>query len=238
MTTTPEQLHDLRFPNESDEYRQARDDLLRAEMELRAHTEAVAERRRQLPLGGALPDDYEFREWDIRTGSPRAVKLSELFEGDKDTLFLYSFMFLPGPQGEPLGSACPACTSIIDAVSGQARHLTQHVNLAISAKAPIERFRAHAYSRGWADIRMLSSAENTFNRDYHAETEDGSQRPIAFVFVRRNGVIHHSWSSELAWAPTQPGQHPRHVDFMWPMWNILDTTPGGRGDWHPALEYE
>src|SRR5260370_23014276 len=123
MTATPEQLHDLRFPNESDEYRQARDDLLSAELELRAHTEAVAERRRQLPLGGAVPDDYEFREWDVRTGSPRAVKLSELFEGNKDTLFFYSFMFLPGPQSEPLGSACPACTSIIDPVAGQARHL-------------------------------------------------------------------------------------------------------------------
>src|SRR3981189_3449133 len=99
MTTKPEQIHEIRFPGESDEYRQARDDLLRAEMELRAHTEAVAEQRRQLPLGGEVAQDYEFQEWDTVTGSPRAVKLSELFEGDKDTLFLYSFMFLPGPDG-------------------------------------------------------------------------------------------------------------------------------------------
>ena len=64
------------------------------------------------------------------------------------------------------------------------------------------------------------------------------QRPIAFVFVRRDGAVHLSWSSELAYAPSGPGQHPRHVDFMWPLWNILDTTPGGRGtDFHPSLEY-
>jgi len=30
----------------------------------------------------------------------------------------------------------------------------------------------------------------------------------------------------------------RHVDFMWPLWNILDRTPEGRGsDWGPRLEY-
>jgi predicted dithiol-disulfide oxidoreductase (DUF899 family) len=198
----------------------------------------VAEQRRQLPLGGAVPDDYEFQEWDTRVGRPRAVKLSELFEGDKDTLFLYSFMFLDGPNGEALYSPCPACTSIIDAVAGQARHLAPRVNLAVSAKAPIEHLRAHAYTRAWAPIRTLSSGENTFNRDYHAESEDRGQLPIAHVFVRRDGAIHHAWSSELMWMPMGDGRHPRHVDFMWPMWNILDTTPAGRGEWHPALEYE
>ena len=239
MTTTTEQLHDIHFPGETDEYRRAREDLLRAELELRERSEAVAERRRRLPLGGAVRRDYEFHEWDTRTGAPRAVQLSELFEGDKDTLFLYSFMFIPGPDGDPLGSPCPACTSIIDAVSGQSRHVTQHVNLAIAAKAPIERLRAHAHSRGWAGIRMLSSAESSYNHDYHAEGPDGSQWPIATVFVRRDGAIHHYWSSELFYAPPAPGQNPRHVDFMWPLWNILDTTPGGRGtEFRLRLEYE
>jgi predicted dithiol-disulfide oxidoreductase (DUF899 family) len=239
MTTTPEQIHDVRFPGESDEYRRAREDLLRAELELRERAESVAEQRRRLPLGGVVPNDYEFQEWDTPTASARPVKLSQLFEAGKDTLFLYSFMFLPGPNGEPLGSPCPACTSIIDAVSGQSRHVTQHVNLAIAAKAPIERLRAHAYTRGWADIRMLSSAENSYNSDYHAEGPDGSQWPLANVFVRRDGTIHHYWSSELFYAPSVPGQNARHVDFMWPFWNILDTTPDGRGtELTLRLEYE
>src|SRR5436309_2822851 len=93
MTTTPEQLHDVRFPGESDGYRQARNELLRAEMELRSASEAVAEQRRRLPLGGPIPQDYEFQEWDSATGSVTPVRLSELFQGDRDTLFLYSFMF-------------------------------------------------------------------------------------------------------------------------------------------------
>ena len=86
---------------------------------------------------------------------------------------------------------------------------------------------------------MLSSAQNSYNNDYHAEAPDGSQWPIATVFVRREGAIHHWWSSELFYAPAAPGQNPRHVDFMWPLWNILDTTPSGRGtDLDLRLEYE
>ncbi len=239
MPRTTEPLHDTRFPGESDEYRRAREDLLRAEMKLREDEEAVAAQRRRLPLGGAVPSDYEFQEWETQTGTPRGVKLSELFEDDKDTLFIYSFMFLPTPDGNPIGRPCPACTSIIDAVSGQSRHITQQVNVAVAAKAPIEHLRAHAYTRGWSDIRMLSSAGNTYNRDYNAETPEGKQLPIATVFVRRDGAIHHSWSSELMFAPSAPGQHPRHVDFMWPLWKILDLTPGGRGDgFDPRLEYK
>jgi predicted dithiol-disulfide oxidoreductase (DUF899 family) len=39
-------------------------------------------------------------------------------------------------------------------------------------------------------------------------------------------------------APRDPSMHPRHVDFMWPLWNVLDRTPDGRGeDWEPELDY-
>jgi predicted dithiol-disulfide oxidoreductase (DUF899 family) len=228
----------MQFPGETDEYRRARDELLQAEVELRRHVEAVAAQRRGLPLGGEVPTDYEFEEWDDAADAPRGVRLSGLFEDGKDTLFLYSHMFIPDEHGDPLGAACPSCTSIIDAVDGQVPHVTQHVNLAVAAKVPLERLRAHAASRGWRHARLLSSAGSTYNRDYHAEDDDGSQLPMATVFVRRDGRIHHFWSSELWDAPTEPGQNPRHVDFLWPLWSILDRTPGGRGtDWHPKLSY-
>ena len=61
---------------------------------------------------------------------------------------------------------------------------------------------------------------------------------MATVFSRRDGKIHHRWSSEVWFAPPEPGQNPRHVDFMWPLWGVLDRTPEGRGtDWWPELEY-
>jgi predicted dithiol-disulfide oxidoreductase (DUF899 family) len=226
------QLHDVRFPNEPDEYRAARDALLDAEIGLRRHTEAVAEQRRRLPLGGELPTDYSFDESGTRT-----VRLSQLFEDGKDTLLLYNFMFIPGKAGLSLEGACPSCTSIIDAVDGEAPHIVQRINLAVVAKAPIEQFEAHARTRGWRNVRLLSSANTTYNADYLGEGERG-QHPIATVFVRRDGKIHHFWSSELFFAPTEPGLHPRHVDFIWPLWAVLDLTPEGRGtDWGPELAY-
>jgi predicted dithiol-disulfide oxidoreductase (DUF899 family) len=232
-----EPLHTVHFPGETDEFRLARNELLEAEIDLRRQTEAVAAQRRNLPLGGEVPSAYGFEESSGEAGRTRTVHLSELFEDGKDTLVLYSFMFLPGETG-PLDNPCPACTSIIDALDGQAPHLTQLINLAIAAKVPIEQFREHAHTRGWRNIRLLSAANTTYNHDYHTETPEGSQRPIATVFVRHEGKIHHFWSSELAFAPADPGQNPRHVDFMWPIWNVLDLTPEGRGSgWSPRLKY-
>src|SRR6478752_1841935 len=49
------------FPGESEEYRAARDRLLVREIELRRATEAVAAARRELPPGGAVPEDYVFQ---------------------------------------------------------------------------------------------------------------------------------------------------------------------------------
>jgi predicted dithiol-disulfide oxidoreductase (DUF899 family) len=230
-------LHDVRFPGEPDEYRRVRDALLRAEVDLRRGGEAVAALRRELPRGGEVPSDYAFQEWDARSDAPRTVLLSELF-GDKDTLFLYSFMFLPDEAGHPLGVACSRCTSIIDGVDGAVPHLTQQISFAAAAKAPIDQFRAHGRTRGWRHARLLSSSDSTYNSDYQAEGPDGSQFPIATVFTRHDGRINHFWSSELWMVPSEPGQNPRHVDFMWPIWAMLDRTAEGRGtDWAPALDY-
>jgi predicted dithiol-disulfide oxidoreductase (DUF899 family) len=220
----------VNWPNESEEYRSARDELLQAEIALRRQEEAVAAQRRALPLGGAVPEDYVF------DGVDGPVRMSELF-GDKDTLYLYNFMYRPGEQGLALEGPCPACTSIIDGVDGAAQHLAQTIALAVVAKVPIERFRAWGAERGWRFAPLVSSANNTYNRDYLAEDENEMQRPVASVFTNRDGVIRHFWSSELMSAPSDPGQHPRHVDYMWPFWTIQDRTPGGRAASEPKLRY-
>jgi len=32
---------------------------------------------------------------------------------------------------------------------------------------------------------------------------------------------------------------PRHVDPIWPLWNLFDFTPEGRGtNWYPKLSYD
>jgi predicted dithiol-disulfide oxidoreductase (DUF899 family) len=234
----PESPGGFRFPGETDDYRRARDALLRSELDLRRQIERTAAQRRELPLGGAIPTDYQFHEWDAEVDAPREVRLSDLFTPGKDTLFLYSFMIVSPEQGLPFEGPCPSCTSIIDGVDGAVPHITQRINFAVVAKPPIEQFRAHGRKRGWRHARLLSSAHNSYNRDYGAEDSDGGQWPLATVFVKREGGIHHAWSSELWFAAHDSGQGPRHVDFMWPMWAVFDHTPEGRGTWEPRLAYD
>ena len=93
----------FRFPNESDEYRACRDELLDLEVDLRAQIEAVAGKRRELPLGGRLAQDYRFARED-GDGDVREVPFAELF-GRHSTLLLYTMMF--GPEWD---APCPSCT--------------------------------------------------------------------------------------------------------------------------------
>jgi predicted dithiol-disulfide oxidoreductase (DUF899 family) len=133
---------------------------------------------------------------------------------------------------------CPSCVALLDQLDGAAEHVSQHVNLAVAAKAPLPRILTFAEERGWRRLRLLSSADNTYNRDYLAETADGSQRPMLNVFHRDGATIRHFWSSELFYAPTEPGQDPRHVGTLEPVWNLFDLTPEGRGiDWDEQLSY-
>jgi len=216
------------FPSETKPYRRARNRLLRAEIALRRQVEKVAAMRRRLPAGGKVPQDYVFEEGD----PPRPVKLSELF-GDRDTLVAYSFMY--GPKME---KACPMCTSMLDGLDGNAQHIAQRANLVVIARSPIARILEYARGRGWSNLRLLSSAGSSYNADYHGESAEGGQLPMLNVFVRRKGAIRHFYGTELLFAKLDPGQHNRHVDAIWPLWNLLDFTPEGRGkDWYPKLQY-
>jgi predicted dithiol-disulfide oxidoreductase (DUF899 family) len=221
----------MHWPNESEPYRRAREALLRAEIELRAQEEAIAAQRRALPDGGLVIEEYTF---DSPSGSKTLV---DLFTSDKDTLYLYNFMYIPGASGTPLEAACPNCTSIIDAMDGAFRHLRVHMDIAVVAKAPIDQFAAWGDERGWRFTPLYSSSRTTFNRDYNAETDDGHQLPLAHVFKRVDGRIHHQWSSELLAVPSESGEETRHVDYMWPIWKVLDVTGIPRGDWHPHYAY-
>jgi predicted dithiol-disulfide oxidoreductase (DUF899 family) len=216
----------LRFPNETKQYRTARKKLLDAELALRRQVEKVAALRRKLPAGGELPQDYVF------TSQQGPVKLSELFDRG-NTLVAYSFMY--GPQ---MKNACPMCTSFLDALDGNAQHLAQRTSLVVIARSPIERIVEYARGRSWRNLRLLSSAGTSYNRDYRGENEKGAQLPMMNVFVKRDGKVRHYYGTEVLYAPEEKGQNARHIDMMWPLWNVLDLTPEGRGsDWYPKLSY-
>ncbi len=123
-------------------------------------------------------------------------------------------------------------------MNGTAKHATQRINFVVVAKSPLERSRTVARERGWNNLRLLSSHGNTYNRDYQGENASEDQRPSFNIFARRDGKIHHSYNTELMFAPHEAGQDGRHVDLIWPLWNLFDFTPEGRGkDWYPRLRY-
>jgi hypothetical protein len=113
-------MEHLRYPNESTEYRAARNALLNDEIALRAQIEAVAAKRRALPPGGKVSEDY-VSERIGKNAMPEKVTLSELF-GSHDTLILYSFTY--GPERE---LPCPGCTHLLDGIDGAARHMGSQV---------------------------------------------------------------------------------------------------------------
>jgi predicted dithiol-disulfide oxidoreductase (DUF899 family) len=242
---------DVKFPGESTEYREARTRLLAREIELRRLTEAVAAERRELPPGGEVPEDYLFRG-EGPDGEPMDLRLSELFAPGRDSLAIYSFMFprdleddAPGPVREketarlPLTEGpCPTCVALLDQLDGMVEHASQVMNFAVVAKAPVDRLLTWKRERGWRRLRLVSSAGNTYNRDYLAETAEGAQRPMLNVFHSDGGTIRHFWGSELFYGPWDPGQDPRHVGTLEPLWNLFDLTPEGRPNWYEQLQYD
>ncbi|HTE45577.1 MAG TPA: DUF899 family protein [Gemmatimonadaceae bacterium] len=235
----------LAYPNESAEYRTARNTLLSEEITLRRQIETVAAQRRALPPGGEVPEDYVFE----RIGEncmPERVEMSKLF-GGHDTLILYSFMY--GPERN---TPCPMCTHLLDSVNGGARHVGQRASLYIVAKSPIARLVAWARERGWTDLRFLSTAGNSYDAAYFGDSanipDDIRKRrdpkggpdwdeTMFNVFRLDNGMVRHFWGSELTWAPEDPGQHHRSGDSVNALWGLLDMTPEGRGRFMPKLAY-
>ena len=209
-------MSELRYPNESREYREARDALLKDEQELVDKVKAVAEKRRKLPPGGALKEDYVF-QWANEGKVGERVKFSELF-ADKTTLILYSWMF--GPSWD---KPCPSCTSLMDGFDRTFYQVSQDAAFAGIAKAPPEKINAWANERGWSEIALLSGYESPFQADYKCQdpANDDLQWPVMHVFRKRDGRIFHFWATELT---------GNHVDTVWPYWNVMDFTPEGRPD--------
>jgi predicted dithiol-disulfide oxidoreductase (DUF899 family) len=208
-------MSDLRYPNESRDYRAARDALLNEEKELIEKVKAVAAKRRKLPRGGELKEDYVF-QWAIDGKVGQRVRFSELF-GDKKTLLLYSFMF--GPNWD---NPCTSCTSLMDGYDRAWYSVTRDAAFVAIARAPADRINAWAGKRGWSQIALVSGYESPYQADYKCQGEsDDMQQPVMHVFMKRDGKIFHFWGTETMM---------NHVDTVWVYWNMMDFTPEGRPD--------
>jgi predicted dithiol-disulfide oxidoreductase (DUF899 family) len=223
-----------RLRGESTEYRDSRERLRVAELELMRAREQVAEIRRQLPEG-PIVEDYVFEEGprDLDSSDERVtqVRLSQLFSGPDRSLVVYHFMY-----GKKNTAPCDMCTMLIDGLNGVGDHLAHRVDFAIVAAADVSSLRRHARNRGWRKLRLLSAAPSSFKYDLYGEDEHGQQNPGFSVFKRdRSGAIRHFYTGHAQLADDVP---ERGVDMLCPVYNVFDLTPEGRGDWFPSLSYE
>jgi predicted dithiol-disulfide oxidoreductase (DUF899 family) len=216
-------MNEFVFPNESEAYRAKRNELLDEEVRLRAHIEAVAAKRRELPPGGQLNRNYVFQRMDDN-GAISEVSLEALF-GRHEELVLYTMMF--GPDWD---APCPSCTSIVDSIAVNALGVKERAGLAVVSAARPQQLHHWARRRGWRHLDVVCDADSGYVIDYAGfATDDPSVVSAMNVFRKTPDGIYHFWSSELVRRPMDSG-HPRHADMIWPMWNLLDMTPGGRGD--------
>ena len=216
-----------RFPGESPAYAAARQALLAEEIEVRRHLTRVADQRRALPPGPMIEKDYRFVDAD-----GAELGLIDLF-GDHDTLVTYFWMY--GPQR---ARPCPMCTNLLGPLNGNAADIKQRAALKILGRSPVERQRAFAKERGWADLDFLQTLGDDYAHDLGVLTPEGDEYPALVVYRRESGRVRLFWAGEISGEMADPGQDPRGAVDIAPLWNILDLTPEGRApDWYPKLSY-
>jgi predicted dithiol-disulfide oxidoreductase (DUF899 family) len=189
-----------------EQWQQARDELLAAEKELTRAQDALAARRRRLPMV-KFADDYRF---DGPTG-PKS--LSDLFE-DRDQLVVYQFMD-NGPD-----RYCPGCTWFTDNVpaTGLGGLAGNGVSWATVSNMPLAQIEPYKALKGWT-LPFVSSHGTSFAHDCGA---DGGF--MLSVFLRDGDEIYRTYNTTS-----------RGVDRLVFTNSILDLLPYGRQeDWEDS----
>jgi len=212
----------------SPEYKTRREDLRMAEIALTKQREHVAALRRNLPTDTPIAEDYELKE--VTGDTVRTVRLSELFEPNFSSLIVYHFMWA---ENDP--TPCPMCTMWTDGYDAVFPHVSQNTPLVIVTKQNPEKTRTFANERNWGNLRILSSSNTSFNKDFGMEIESGAQLPGLSIFLKsRKNIVRHFYTVSAIMGD----DNYRGLDLLTPVWNMLDLLPEGRGDWFPSLDYK
>jgi predicted dithiol-disulfide oxidoreductase (DUF899 family) len=220
----------------------ARAELLALEKEVTRRNDELARLRKDLPWT-RIDKRYSFRTAD----GPRT--LAELFDG-RSQLVMYNFMF--GPDYE---AGCPVCSSIADSFNGVLAHLrARDVTMIAVSRAPIDKLEAYRKRMGW-DFTWASSFESDFNFDFEHSVSretvaswfdgpppevpsrlaaDSGTDPITYI-AERPGLSVFAMAGEedrdiyLTYSTTARG-----LEIVMTYYAILDRTPRGRHEGHPA----
>ncbi|MGH3190625.1 MAG: DUF899 family protein [Streptosporangiaceae bacterium] len=188
------------------EWQQERDELLKAEKEATRALDALAARRRRLPMV-KFGNGYLF-------GTPAGPKtLTDLFEG-RHQLVVYQFMDL-GP-----GRFCPGCTGFVKNVPDLDGLAEAGAAWATVSDMPLAQIEDYKAQMGWA-LPFVSSHGTSFSTDCGADAGDGF---MLNVFFRDGTDVYRTYSTVT-----------RGVDRLVFTHNILDLCPYGRQeDWEDS----
>ena len=134
----------------AEEWQQRRDELLAEEKRLTRELDALAARRRRLPM-------VRFDAGYVFEGPDRKQTLLELFGGHR-MLAVYQFMDV-GPE-----NFCPGCTYLTDNVTALERLTDSDIAWATISDMPLQQMTGYWRERGW-DVPYLSSHGTTFSAD-------------------------------------------------------------------------
>lgn len=206
-----------------EEWLAARIELLKAEKDLTRRSDALAQRRQELPWV-RIDKTYQF---ETEAGK---ASLPDLFQG-RSQLLVYHFMF--GPDYK---AGCPSCSSIADGFDGFVVHLANHdVTLMAISRAPLEKLQGYKQRMGWT-FPWASSYGSDFNFDFNVSLTEEAQRngTVEYNYEREEPVV------EIASRTTPDGtatfaamsgtdtatyarERPESVPSCWRM--VSSTTP-------------
>jgi predicted dithiol-disulfide oxidoreductase (DUF899 family) len=189
----------------AEQWQHERDELLKAEKEATRALDALAARRRRLPMVRFDGGRYVF-------DSPEGPKaLADLFAG-RDQLAVYQFMD-NGPD-----DYCPGCTNFTNNVVNLASLADEGVSWATVSNMPLAQIEAYKARMGWT-MPFVSSRGTTFAADCGADAGF-----MLSVFLRDGDDVYRTYSTTA-----------RGVDRLRFVSNILDLTPYGRQeDWEDS----
>ncbi len=190
----------MNLPNvvSPDQWFAERKELLAREKEFTKLRDQLNADRRRLPMV-RVEKDYVFE------GPDGPVRLRDMF-GDSRQLVIQHVMFDPDWE-----AACSGCTAGVDEISDALlRHIeSRDTAFALVARAPYDKFRAYADSRGWT-VPLYSSFGSDFNYDFHV-TLDSSVTPVVFNYRNEEELK----AAGMGWATEGgPSEQPGMSSFL------------------------
>ncbi|MBA0125357.1 DUF899 domain-containing protein [Haloechinothrix sp. YIM 98757] len=189
------------------EWERARDALLSEEKEATRLLDALAAKRRRLPMT-PVSGDHTF------TGKDGQASLADLFDGRRQ-LIVYHFMFEPGSEHR-----CEGCSMFVDNLPHLAHLNARDTSLVLMSPAPYAEIAPFAERMGWT-VPWYSAHGN----DFYAELGQGTGFAVN-VFLRQDGEIYRTYHTS-----------GRGVETLGTTWTLLDLTPLGRQEtWEDSPE--